>query len=249
MVTGKAMSRKISCNGANVLQRSASSFIGIWYYITRKLWRASFLDWRLGESVFVFMYWLLCFFSNVELKRNMTEDLVIVVVANKLDLALQQREVALEEAQKYIARVLGPDTQLYEVSAKDDNGKWSLRIYFRIMSKKLHPYRYNRRYISSYNTGSCWSQAISSKKKTTYIFAYGRGTCSIQVVMLLILTLYAKNKSITFHTFWLSKLNSCLTLDIMLCIAIFCINNTFPFLFKSLFVKRKKTRRRCLLYE
>lgn len=53
----------------------------------------------------------------------MTEDLVIVVVANKLDLALQQREVALEEAQKYIARVLGPDTQLYEVSAKDDNGK------------------------------------------------------------------------------------------------------------------------------
>ncbi|EIE90523.1 hypothetical protein RO3G_15234 [Rhizopus delemar RA 99-880] len=60
--------------------------------------------------------------AGQELKRNMTEDLVIVVVANKLDLALQQREVSIEEAQKYIARVLGPDTQLYEVSAKDDNG-------------------------------------------------------------------------------------------------------------------------------
>ncbi|KAL4205985.1 ras family-domain-containing protein [Rhizopus microsporus] len=57
-----------------------------------------------------------------ELKRNMTEDLVIVVVANKLDLALYQREVSCEEAQKYITRVLGPDTLLYEVSAKEDNG-------------------------------------------------------------------------------------------------------------------------------
>lgn len=52
----------------------------------------------------------------------MTEDLVIVVVANKLDLALYQREVSCEEAQKYITRVLGPDTLLYEVSAKEDNG-------------------------------------------------------------------------------------------------------------------------------
>lgn len=58
-----------------------------------------------------------------ELKRNMTEDLVIVVVANKLDLANIRREVSYDDAQQYITRVLGPDTLLYEVSAKEDNGK------------------------------------------------------------------------------------------------------------------------------
>lgn len=58
----------------------------------------------------------------VELKRNMTEDLVIVVVANKLDLAPLRREVPYDDAQQFITRALGPDTLLYEVSAKDDNG-------------------------------------------------------------------------------------------------------------------------------
>ncbi|KAI8988946.1 P-loop containing nucleoside triphosphate hydrolase protein [Pilobolus umbonatus] len=57
-----------------------------------------------------------------ELKRNMTEDLVILVVANKLDLALHRREVSCEHAQEYITRVLGPETLLYEVSAKEDDG-------------------------------------------------------------------------------------------------------------------------------
>ncbi|KAI8384519.1 ras-like GTP-binding protein RYL2 [Radiomyces spectabilis] len=57
-----------------------------------------------------------------ELKRNMTEDLVIVVVANKLDLAQTRREVPLEQAREYVTRVLGPETPLYEVSAKDDDG-------------------------------------------------------------------------------------------------------------------------------
>jgi Ras-related protein Rab-21 len=52
----------------------------------------------------------------------MTEDLVIVVVANKLDLANIRREVSYDDAQQYITRVLGPDTLLYEVSAKEDNG-------------------------------------------------------------------------------------------------------------------------------
>lgn len=52
----------------------------------------------------------------------MTEDLVIVVVANKLDLAQVRREVSYDDAQQYITRVLGPETLLYEVSAKEDNG-------------------------------------------------------------------------------------------------------------------------------
>ncbi|KAI9027367.1 small GTPase superfamily [Phycomyces nitens] len=58
-----------------------------------------------------------------ELKRNMNEELVIVVVANKSDLASTRREVPLKDAQEYVTRVLGPDTPLYEVSAKEDDGK------------------------------------------------------------------------------------------------------------------------------
>lgn len=52
----------------------------------------------------------------------MTEDLVMVVVANKLDLAQIRREVPYDDAQQFITRALGPDTLLYEVSAKEDNG-------------------------------------------------------------------------------------------------------------------------------
>ena len=66
----------------------------------------------------------------VELKRNMTEDLVIVVVANKLDLAQVRREVSYDDAQQYITRVLGPDTLLYEVSAKEDNGNKRNHVIF-----------------------------------------------------------------------------------------------------------------------
>ncbi|CAO3626708.1 unnamed protein product [Cunninghamella echinulata] len=57
-----------------------------------------------------------------ELKRNMNEELVMVVVANKSDLE-SRREVSLEDAQEYVTRSLGPDTLLYEVSAKEDDGK------------------------------------------------------------------------------------------------------------------------------
>ncbi|KAI8093202.1 ras-like GTP-binding protein RYL2 [Halteromyces radiatus] len=56
-----------------------------------------------------------------ELKRNMSDELVMVVVANKIDLA-SRREVTLEQAREYVTRVLGPDTLLYEVSAKEDDG-------------------------------------------------------------------------------------------------------------------------------
>lgn len=51
----------------------------------------------------------------------MTDELVIVVVANKTDLAAR-REVQEDKAREYVARVLGPETPLYEVSAKEDDG-------------------------------------------------------------------------------------------------------------------------------
>lgn len=53
----------------------------------------------------------------------MSDELVMVVVANKLDLKAR-REVTLEQAREYVTRVLGPDTLLYEASAKDDDGKF-----------------------------------------------------------------------------------------------------------------------------
>ncbi|SAL98813.1 hypothetical protein [Absidia glauca] len=56
-----------------------------------------------------------------ELKRNVGDELVMVVVANKLDLE-SRREVTLEQAREYVTRALGPDTLLYEASAKDDDG-------------------------------------------------------------------------------------------------------------------------------
>lgn len=54
----------------------------------------------------------------------MTEELVIVVVANKLDLGTTRREVPEEQAREYVTRILGPETPFYEVSAKDDDGKY-----------------------------------------------------------------------------------------------------------------------------
>ncbi|KAI8337551.1 small GTPase superfamily [Chlamydoabsidia padenii] len=59
-----------------------------------------------------------------ELKRNVGDELVMVVVANKLDLE-SRREVTLEQAREYVTRTLGPDTLLYEASAKDDDGKYN----------------------------------------------------------------------------------------------------------------------------
>ncbi|ORX48521.1 ras-like GTP-binding protein RYL2 [Hesseltinella vesiculosa] len=57
-----------------------------------------------------------------ELKRNMNEELIMVVIGNKSDLA-PRREVTLDQAREYVTRVLGPETLVYEVSAKDDDGK------------------------------------------------------------------------------------------------------------------------------
>ncbi|GAB5586801.1 hypothetical protein Unana1_01701 [Umbelopsis nana] len=57
-----------------------------------------------------------------ELKKNMTEDLVIHVVGNKLDLASTHRAVPLRRTQEYVARALGSDCHTHEVSAKEDDG-------------------------------------------------------------------------------------------------------------------------------
>ncbi|CAM0135932.1 unnamed protein product [Umbelopsis sp. WA50703] len=57
-----------------------------------------------------------------ELKKNMTEDLVIHVVGNKLDLASSHRAVPLRRAQEYVTRTLGSECQTHEVSAKEDDG-------------------------------------------------------------------------------------------------------------------------------
>ena len=62
----------------------------------------------------------------------MTEELVIVVVANKSDLA-SRREVPEDQAREYVTRVLGPETPLYEVSAKEDDGK----VFFLKEKKKI----------------------------------------------------------------------------------------------------------------
>lgn len=53
----------------------------------------------------------------------MTEDLVIHVVGNKLDLASAHRAVPLRRTQEYVARTLGSDCHTHEVSAKEDDGK------------------------------------------------------------------------------------------------------------------------------
>ncbi|KAG1469199.1 hypothetical protein G6F56_003394 [Rhizopus delemar] len=73
----------------------------------------------------------------------MTEELIIVVVANKLDLALYEREVPSEEAREYTTRILGTDTLFYEVSAKEDNGTIEdIFVYIaRLLLEQYHPPR------------------------------------------------------------------------------------------------------------
>jgi hypothetical protein len=44
------------------------------------------------------------------------------VVGNKIDLAPTHRVVPLRRTQEYVARVLGSEYAVHEVSAKDDEG-------------------------------------------------------------------------------------------------------------------------------
>ncbi|KAG0055440.1 hypothetical protein BGZ83_008579 [Gryganskiella cystojenkinii] len=57
-----------------------------------------------------------------ELRKNMTEDLIIHVVGNKSDLAATKRTVPISRTEEYVARVLGAESVVHEVSAKDDDG-------------------------------------------------------------------------------------------------------------------------------
>ena len=49
--------------------------------------------------------------------------LVIHVVGNKSDLAATKRIVPISRTEEYVARVLGAESVVHEVSAKDDDGK------------------------------------------------------------------------------------------------------------------------------
>ncbi|KAF9368731.1 hypothetical protein CPB97_004300 [Podila verticillata] len=56
-----------------------------------------------------------------ELRKNMSDDLIIHVVGNKLDLASVRRSVPISQTQEYVELTLGSDCVVHEVSAKDDD--------------------------------------------------------------------------------------------------------------------------------
>jgi Ras-related protein Rab-21 len=56
-----------------------------------------------------------------ELERNMTQDLVVFVVGNKLDNAAE-RQVDKQTALEFVQKRLHERGELYEVSAKEDDG-------------------------------------------------------------------------------------------------------------------------------
>ncbi|KAF9579340.1 hypothetical protein BGW38_004443 [Lunasporangiospora selenospora] len=77
-----------------------------------------------------------------ELRKNMAEDLM----GNKLDLASTKRAVPLSRTQDYVARLLGPDSVVHEVSAKDDNGieELFLQITRKLVERKQELEQANR---------------------------------------------------------------------------------------------------------
>ena len=52
----------------------------------------------------------------------MSDDMVMCIVGNKVDLASTHREVTVTKAAEYAGRVLGIECPVYEVSAKEDDG-------------------------------------------------------------------------------------------------------------------------------
>ncbi|KAF9400868.1 hypothetical protein BGZ94_005363, partial [Podila epigama] len=68
-----------------------------------------------------------------ELRKNMTNDLIIHVVGNKLDLASTRRTVPIQRTREYVEQNLGTDCSVHEVSAKDDDGVEDL--FFQISQK------------------------------------------------------------------------------------------------------------------
>ncbi|KAI9322274.1 P-loop containing nucleoside triphosphate hydrolase protein [Dichotomocladium elegans] len=59
-----------------------------------------------------------------ELQRNMTDDLVIYIVGNKVDLAPEGRAISIKKVEEYADKIIGQDCPVYEVSAKEDEGKF-----------------------------------------------------------------------------------------------------------------------------
>ncbi|CAG8494504.1 2520_t:CDS:2 [Ambispora leptoticha] len=88
-----------------------------------------------------------------ELRKNMTEDLIIHVVGNKIDLAPTQRVIPLKRTQEYVARVLGDNCGVHEVSAKDDKGieELFLQITRNLVERKNELERGPRPIINPYN--------------------------------------------------------------------------------------------------
>ncbi|CAG8474464.1 6096_t:CDS:10 [Acaulospora morrowiae] len=85
-----------------------------------------------------------------ELRKNMTEDLIIHVVGNKLDLAPSHRVVPFTRTQEYVSRILGTDCAVHEVSAKDDNGVEELFLQItRSLVERKNMYEMQSRQISN----------------------------------------------------------------------------------------------------
>ncbi|KAG0016831.1 hypothetical protein BGZ81_011026 [Podila clonocystis] len=68
-----------------------------------------------------------------ELRKNMSDDLIIHVVGNKSDLASVRRTVPISRTREYVEQTLGSDCIVHEVSAKDDDGVEEL--FFQITRK------------------------------------------------------------------------------------------------------------------
>ncbi|KAF9177710.1 hypothetical protein BGZ51_008455 [Haplosporangium sp. Z 767] len=73
-----------------------------------------------------------------ELRKNMSEELIIHVVGNKLDLAATRRAIPISRTKQYVEDILGPDCTVHEVSARDDNGieELFLQITRKLVEKK-----------------------------------------------------------------------------------------------------------------
>ncbi|KAF9180237.1 hypothetical protein BGZ50_006368 [Haplosporangium sp. Z 11] len=73
-----------------------------------------------------------------ELRKNMSEELIIHVVGNKLDLAATRRAIPISRTKQYVEDTLGPDCTVHEVSARDDNGieELFLQITRKLVEKK-----------------------------------------------------------------------------------------------------------------
>ncbi|KAG0002213.1 hypothetical protein BGZ65_002829 [Modicella reniformis] len=121
-----------------------------------------------------------------ELRKNMTEELIIHVVGNKLDLAPKMRAIPLSRTLEYVSDTLGPDCSVHEVSAKDDDGieELFLQITRKLVEKKQEIERIKR--INAENAITLQQlederlqQAQSSNNSSVYILVDTPGQIEI----------------------------------------------------------------------